>query len=107
MSGKTREYLFSPRYPVEAYFHICYGNTGIAQITLLFINPSSFWVPIYDHYCSESAGDIAQYVFDNWPEEWKEEAVSKAEILRLIYQVGCQTYARGHDPKHGGYNFVR
>ena len=114
MSGKTREYLFSPRYPVDAYFHICKGNTsynknrlltGIAQITLL-INPSSFWVPIYDHYCSESAGDIAQYVFDNWPEEWKEEAVSKAEILRLIYQVGCQTYATGHDPKHGGYNLV-
>ena len=37
MSGKTREYLFSP---------------------------------------SESAGDIAQFVFDNWPAEWEEEAVS-------------------------------
>ena len=36
---------------------------------------------------SESAGDIAQNVFDNWPEEWRDEAVSKAEILRLIYQV--------------------
>jgi len=48
VSGKTREYLFSP---------------------------------------SESAGDIAQNVFDNWPEEWRDEAVSKAEILRLIYQV--------------------
>ena len=57
---------------------------------------------------SESAGDIAQFVFDNWPSEWEEEAVSsvraktststntalivslfqvsKAEILRLIYQ---------------------
>ncbi|XP_076034155.1 ubiquitin-like protein 3 isoform X2 [Oratosquilla oratoria] len=35
---------------------------------------------------SESAGDIAQYVFDNWPEEWADEGVSKAEILRLIYQ---------------------
>lgn len=35
---------------------------------------------------SESAGDIAQFVFDNWPEEWREEAVTKAEILRLIYQ---------------------
>jgi len=35
---------------------------------------------------SGSAGDIAQYVFDNWPDEWEEEAVSKAEILRLIYQ---------------------
>jgi len=47
VSGKTKEYLFSP---------------------------------------SESAGDISQYVFDNWPPEWEEEAVSKAEILRLIYQ---------------------
>lgn len=35
---------------------------------------------------SESAGDIAQHVFDNWPEDWAEEAVAKAEILRLIYQ---------------------
>ena len=36
MSGKTKEYLFSP---------------------------------------SESAGDIAQFVFDNWPPEWEDEAV--------------------------------
>lgn len=35
---------------------------------------------------SDSAADIAQHVFDNWPEEWTDEAVSKAEILRLIYQ---------------------
>ncbi|KAK4293670.1 hypothetical protein Pmani_033660 [Petrolisthes manimaculis] len=47
VSGKTKEFLFSP---------------------------------------SESAGDIAQFVFDNWPQEWAEESVSKAEILRLIYQ---------------------
>lgn len=35
---------------------------------------------------SDSAGDIAQTVFDNWPEDWEAEAVPKAEILRLIYQ---------------------
>ncbi|XP_015602181.2 ubiquitin-like protein 3 isoform X1 [Cephus cinctus] len=35
---------------------------------------------------SDSAGDIAQHVFENWPEDWVEEAVAKAEILRLIYQ---------------------
>ncbi|XP_071453129.1 ubiquitin-like protein 3 [Hetaerina americana] len=35
---------------------------------------------------SDSAGDIAQHVFDSWPEDWMEEAVAKAEILRLIYQ---------------------
>ncbi|CAH1967020.1 unnamed protein product [Acanthoscelides obtectus] len=47
VSGKTKEFLFSP---------------------------------------SDSAGDIAQHVFDNWPDDWCQEAVSKAEILRLIYQ---------------------
>ncbi|ERL92008.1 hypothetical protein D910_09330 [Dendroctonus ponderosae] len=35
---------------------------------------------------SDSAGDIAQHVFDHWPEDWRQEAVAKAEILRLIYQ---------------------
>ena len=35
---------------------------------------------------SDSAADIAQYVFDNWPLEWDVEAVQRAEILRLIYQ---------------------
>merc|ERR1712111_231568 len=35
---------------------------------------------------SDSAGDIAQYVFDHWPQDWTDEAVSNAEILRLIYQ---------------------
>uniref|UniRef100_A0A131YF82 Ubiquitin-like protein 3 n=2 Tax=Rhipicephalus TaxID=426455 RepID=A0A131YF82_RHIAP len=35
---------------------------------------------------NDSAAEIAQHVFDNWPQEWSDEAVSKAEILRLIYQ---------------------
>lgn len=35
---------------------------------------------------SVSAGDIAQTVFDQWPEDWAAEAVPKAEVLRLIYQ---------------------
>ncbi|XP_015370843.1 PREDICTED: ubiquitin-like protein 3 isoform X1 [Diuraphis noxia] len=35
---------------------------------------------------NDSAGDIAQAIFDNWPEDWADEAVEKAEILRLIYQ---------------------
>ncbi|CAH0719197.1 unnamed protein product, partial [Brenthis ino] len=35
----------------------------------------------------DSAGDIAVHVFDNWPEaDWATECVSRAEILRLIYQ---------------------
>ena len=38
-------------------------------------------------------------MFDNWPEEWKEEAVSKAEILRLIYQVGGKTECHRGNPK--------
>ncbi|XP_013791457.1 ubiquitin-like protein 3 isoform X2 [Limulus polyphemus] len=35
---------------------------------------------------SDSAADIAQHIFDDWPQEWADEGVSKAEILRLIYQ---------------------
>ncbi|TRY73696.1 hypothetical protein TCAL_00926 [Tigriopus californicus] len=35
---------------------------------------------------SQSAGEIAQYVYDNWPQDWTHETVSSAEILRLIYQ---------------------
>lgn len=71
VSGKTKDFLFSP---------------------------------------NDSAADIAQYVFEHWPEgksayilffynkinfsflnsflltEWADESVSRAEILRLIYQ---------------------
>ncbi|XP_074601603.1 ubiquitin like 3 [Brevipalpus obovatus] len=35
---------------------------------------------------NDSAADVARYVFDHWPEEWADESVSRAEILRLIYQ---------------------
>lgn len=35
---------------------------------------------------SDSASDVAQHVFEHWPREWLEEAVPRAEILRLIYQ---------------------
>lgn len=38
---------------------------------------------------SDSAADIAQYVYENWPEEWSEEHIapnSTVNILRLIYQ---------------------
>ena len=45
MSGKTKEYLFSP---------------------------------------SESAGDIAQFVFDNWPPEWEDEAVRKLFTKKVV-----------------------
>ncbi|XP_077299409.1 ubiquitin like 3 [Arctopsyche grandis] len=35
----------------------------------------------------DSAGDIAVHVYENWSEaDWEAEAVSRAEILRLIYQ---------------------
>lgn len=34
----------------------------------------------------DSASDIAQHVFNNWPRDWSDESVPKAEILRLIYQ---------------------
>lgn len=47
VSGKTKEFLFSP---------------------------------------NDSAADISQFVYDNWPEEWTEEQLPPHNILRLIYQ---------------------
>ena len=35
---------------------------------------------------NDSAGDIAQFVFDHWPPDWADESVGRPEILRLIYQ---------------------
>lgn len=35
---------------------------------------------------ASSAAEIAQHVFDCWPEEWAEEQMPTTNILRLIYQ---------------------
>uniref|UniRef100_A0A914UNT7 UBL3-like ubiquitin domain-containing protein n=1 Tax=Plectus sambesii TaxID=2011161 RepID=A0A914UNT7_9BILA len=34
---------------------------------------------------STSAAEIAQSVFDNWPEEWADEQVESSSLLKLIY----------------------
>jgi len=34
---------------------------------------------------STSAADIAQHVYDNWPDEWADEKVESASVLKLIY----------------------
>ncbi|XP_061164821.1 ubiquitin-like protein 3 [Saccostrea echinata] len=47
VSGKTKEYLFSP---------------------------------------NDSAGDITESVYRNWPSEWADESLPASNILRLIYQ---------------------
>ncbi|XP_033631474.1 ubiquitin-like protein 3 [Asterias rubens] len=35
---------------------------------------------------NDSASDVAQFVFENWPQEWESDRVSSSTILRLIYQ---------------------
>ncbi|XP_048774396.1 ubiquitin-like protein 3 [Ostrea edulis] len=47
VSGKTKEYLFSP---------------------------------------NDSAADITESVYRNWPSEWADESLPSSNILRLIYQ---------------------
>lgn len=32
-----------------------------------------------------TAAEIINYVFENWPQEWEEERVSSAQMLKLIY----------------------
>ncbi|CAJ0580795.1 unnamed protein product, partial [Mesorhabditis spiculigera] len=34
---------------------------------------------------SISATEVTQHVFDNWPQEWEEESVESASLLKLIY----------------------
>lgn len=34
----------------------------------------------------DTAAYICQYVFDHWPEEWADEPVTSANVLKLIYQ---------------------
>ncbi|KAF7493552.1 Ubiquitin-like protein 3 [Sarcoptes scabiei] len=35
---------------------------------------------------TDSASDVAQYVFNHWPEDWADQKIVKPEILRLIFQ---------------------
>ncbi|CAF0997143.1 unnamed protein product [Didymodactylos carnosus] len=36
---------------------------------------------------SDTAADVARYVYENWPESWSDEKhVERYEVLRLIYQ---------------------
>lgn len=35
---------------------------------------------------SDSAADITDYVYNNWPSEWGSEKLPDTNILRLIYQ---------------------
>jgi hypothetical protein len=35
---------------------------------------------------TDSAADITQHVYDNWPEDWHDEHLPATNILRLIYQ---------------------
>ncbi|CAI9734424.1 3 [Octopus vulgaris] len=35
---------------------------------------------------NDSAADITEYVYSNWPEDWADEALPSTNILRLIYQ---------------------
>ncbi|CAJ0943023.1 unnamed protein product, partial [Mesorhabditis belari] len=34
---------------------------------------------------SISAAEVTQFVFDHWPQEWEEESVDSASLLKLIY----------------------
>lgn len=34
---------------------------------------------------SISASQVCDYVFENWPEDWKDEKVASPSLLKLIY----------------------
>ncbi|XP_071949876.1 ubiquitin-like protein 3 [Antedon mediterranea] len=56
------------------------------KIGLRLIHPVNGNSKEYFFTPNDSATDVVNHVFDNWPQEWEADRVSSAIILRLIYQ---------------------
>nr|CAD7397327.1 unnamed protein product [Timema cristinae] len=86
--GRASKMIFGPRFVVTD------PRAGVSSKINLRLILVSGKTKEFLFSPSDSAGEIAQTVFDNWPEgntgnrpeDWAEEAVARAEILRLIYQ---------------------
>ncbi|XP_001177227.1 ubiquitin-like protein 3 [Strongylocentrotus purpuratus] len=56
------------------------------RVTLRIIHPMNGNNKEFNFVPEDTASDVSQYVFDNWPEDWENNRVRSAHILRLIYQ---------------------
>ncbi|XP_071502872.1 ubiquitin-like protein 3 isoform X2 [Diadema antillarum] len=56
------------------------------RITLRLIHPMNGKNKEFNFVPEDTAADVAQYVFDNWPTDWESHRVHSPHILRLIYQ---------------------
>ncbi|XP_071511068.1 ubiquitin-like protein 3 isoform X1 [Diadema antillarum] len=59
---------------------------SLMQITLRLIHPMNGKNKEFNFVPEDTAADVAQYVFDNWPTDWESHRVHSPHILRLIYQ---------------------
>ncbi|KAI6187708.1 Ubiquitin-like protein 3 [Aphelenchoides besseyi] len=58
------------------------GNTDEVNLKLILVSGRTHE---FQFSPSSSATEVCQYVFDNWPEDWNDEKVSSASLLKLIY----------------------
>uniref|UniRef100_A0A915P0D3 UBL3-like ubiquitin domain-containing protein n=1 Tax=Meloidogyne floridensis TaxID=298350 RepID=A0A915P0D3_9BILA len=61
------------------------NNEKAEKIPLKLILVSGRTHEFRNFTAATTAGDLINYVFENWPEEWEEERVTSAQMLKLIY----------------------
>uniref|UniRef100_A0A8R1Y0B8 Rad60-SLD_2 domain-containing protein n=1 Tax=Onchocerca volvulus TaxID=6282 RepID=A0A8R1Y0B8_ONCVO len=57
-------------------------NVGAINLRLILVSGKTKEFQLAPHF---SALDVTQYVFDHWPDEWKDERVNSSSMLKLIY----------------------
>lgn len=63
-----------------------HGKNDRDKVLLRLIHPMNGNSQEFVFSPHDSAADVAQHVFDNWPQEWEADRVNSPTILRLIYQ---------------------
>ncbi|OZC08464.1 hypothetical protein X798_04525, partial [Onchocerca flexuosa] len=57
-------------------------NVDTINLRLILVSGKTKEFQLAPHF---SALDVTQYVFDHWPDEWKDERVNSSSMLKLIY----------------------
>jgi len=60
------------------------NNQDVIYLTLILVNSSKSHE--FTISPKSSVTEITRHVFENWPEEWNDHKVERADILRLVFQ---------------------
>jgi len=82
------------------------NNPDVIYLTLILVNSSKsheftisqkvekFIKLLLKCELQSSVTEITRHVFENWPEEWNDHKVERADILRLVFQVFLKSMKR-------------